>query len=179
MPKRKRKKSTGQAESAPLIREGVREQYFFLPATVVLAAYAYYTTLCPTVFVGDSGELTTAAYYLGIPHSPGYPLYCLVGWIFTHLPFAMDIAYRLNVMSAVFALGTVILLYMIIYHFTRTPYLSFTVSLAYAFSPIFWSQAVIAEVYTFGTFLTALTLYFMCRWLEKRDDKFIYLSFLR
>lgn len=43
----------------------------------------YIISLCPTVYVGDSGELTAAAYTLGIAHPPGYPLLCLAGKIFT------------------------------------------------------------------------------------------------
>ncbi len=173
---RKRKKRSKPRPSAPLISEGKREQYFFLPLTIILAAVAYGLTICPTVYVGDSGELTVASYFLGIPHSPGYPLYCLIGWIFTHLPIGADIAFRLNLMSAAFSIGTVVVLYLIIYHFTRTPYLSFSISLAYAFSPIFWSQAVVAEVYSLNTFLTALALYFLCRWIEKRYDIWLFLG---
>jgi hypothetical protein len=161
-----------------LISEGKKEQYFFLPLTVILTAVAYGLTVCPTVYVGDSGELSAAAYFLGIPHAPGYPLYCLLGWIFSHLPYEGDVAFKMNVMSAVFAWLTVLVLYLIIYHFTRTPYLSFSISLAYAFSPIFWSQAVVAEVYSLNTFLTALSLYFLCRWLEKRADYWIYFAFI-
>jgi len=176
MPRKRRKRQKLQP-SVPIISENVRGQYFFLPLTIIVAAVAYYLTLCPTVFVGDSGELVTAAYFLGIPHSPGYPLYCLLGWLFAHLPIGDDIAFRLNLMSAVCALGTVIVLYLIIFHFTRMPYLSFSVSLAYAFSPIFWSQAVVAEVYTLNTFLTSLALYFLCKWVEKRTDSWLYLAF--
>ncbi|HDS29753.1 MAG TPA: DUF2723 domain-containing protein, partial [Firmicutes bacterium] len=100
----------------------------------------------------------------------------LIGYVFAHIPIGDDIAFRLNLMSAFFALLTVFVLYLIIYHFTRTPYLSFSISLAYAFSPIFWSQAVVAEVYTLNTFLTALSLYFLCRWVEKRRDGWLYLA---
>jgi tetratricopeptide (TPR) repeat protein len=174
---RRRKRHPKPAPSAPLISEGVREQFFFLPATILLATYSYLKTMCPTVYVGDSGELTTAAYTLGIPHSPGYPLYCLIGYVFAHLPINPDIAFRMNLMSAFFAIGTVLMLYLIIYHFTRTPYLSFSVSLAYAFSPIFWSQAVTAEVYSLNTFLTAASLYCLCRWLEKRVDFWLFIAF--
>jgi len=173
---RKRKKRAKPRPTAPLISEGTREQWFFLPLTILLCVVAYWLTICPTVYVGDSGELTTAAYHLGIPHSPGYPLYCLTGWVFTHLAIPGDIGFRMNVMSAFFALGTVIVLYMIIYHFTRTPYLSFSISLAYAFSPIFWTQAVVAEVYSLNTFLTALALYFLCRWVEKREDRWLFFA---
>lgn len=173
---RRRKKHTKPRPSAPLISEGKREQYLFLPLTIILTIVAYYITLCPTVYVGDSGELSVAAYYLGIPHAPGYPLYCLIGWLFAHAPIPGDIAFRMNIMSAVFSMGTVIVLYMIIYHFTRTPYLSFSISLAYAFSPIFWSQATVAEVYSLNTFLTALVLYFLCRWIEKRAASWLLLA---
>ncbi len=173
---RRRKRRQKPPPTTPLISEGIREQYIFLPLTMLLCGYAYFTTLCPTVYVGDSGELAAASYYLGVPHSPGYPLYCLLGWVFTHLPIGDDVAYRLNLMSAFFAWLTILILYLIIYHFTRTPYLSFSISLAYAFSPVFWSQAVVAEVYTLNTFLTALALYFMCRWVEKRTDKWLYLT---
>ena len=34
---------------------------------------------CPTIYVGDSGELVTAVHLLGIPQPPGYPLYVLLG----------------------------------------------------------------------------------------------------
>lgn len=173
---RRRKKHAKPRPSAPLISEGKREQYFFLPLTIILTAVAYYLTLCPTVYVGDSGELSVAAYYLGIPHAPGYPLYCLIGWLFAHAPISGDIAFRMNLMSAFFSLGTVVVLYLIVYHFTRTPYLSFSISLAYAFSPIFWSQATVAEVYSLNTFLTALALYFLCRWIEKRSESWLYLA---
>ena len=38
---------------------------------------------CRTIYVGDSGELVTAVYVLGIPHPSGYPLYALLGKIWT------------------------------------------------------------------------------------------------
>jgi hypothetical protein len=43
----------------------------------------YIFTLAPTIFFGDSGEFVTAAYNLGIVHPPGYPLYTLIGKLFT------------------------------------------------------------------------------------------------
>ena len=46
----------------------------------------YLLTLCRTVFWYDSAEYVTAAVALGIPHPPGYPLYTIIGHIFTRLP---------------------------------------------------------------------------------------------
>lgn len=58
-------------------------------------------TLAPTVTFEDSGELIAAAYRLGVPHEPGYPLWTLIAHTFTWLPVG-DVAYRVNLMSAVF-----------------------------------------------------------------------------
>lgn len=73
----------------------------------------YLKTLAPTITGGDSGELITAAYTLGIPHPPGYPTWCLLGKLFSYLPFG-SVAYRLNVMSAFWGALAVGLLYLII-----------------------------------------------------------------
>lgn len=68
-----------------------------LAFVVPLALYG--ATLAPTVTLEDSGELAAAVYTLGVPHSPGYPLFTLLGKAFTVLPLG-DVATRLNLMSA-------------------------------------------------------------------------------
>src|SRR5512139_4186294 len=55
---------------------------------------------CPTIYVGDSGELVTAAHTLGIPHPSGYPLYVLLGKLWTLLVPVGSIAYRMSLFSA-------------------------------------------------------------------------------
>src|SRR5579872_2783167 len=37
----------------------------------------YFFTLAPEVTLEDSGELSTASYYAGIPHPPGYPFWTI------------------------------------------------------------------------------------------------------
>src|SRR3989339_281858 len=74
----------------------------------------YFITLCPTVYTGDSGGLITAAYTLGVPHSPGYPLYCLLGKLFTFVPLG-SIAFRVNLLSAFFAALACAVIYLLIF----------------------------------------------------------------
>ena len=38
-----------------------------------------------TIYVGDSGELITAVYLLGVPHPSGYPLFVMLGKLWTLL----------------------------------------------------------------------------------------------
>src|SRR6266540_4158557 len=112
-----------------------------------VAAFAVYVrTLAPSITYGDSPELTTAAYQLGVPHPTGYPLYMLLGHLFIGLiPFG-EPAYRMNLLSAVFAAAAVGLIYLLGLRIVRNRAASAAAALLYAFSLTFWSQAVITEV---------------------------------
>ena len=75
-------------------------QNFSIGIIVFLTSfYTYLHTLCPSVYVGDSGELITAAYTLGICHPPGYPVYCILGKIATIIFPYGNIAFRVNLVS--------------------------------------------------------------------------------
>src|SRR5512140_322715 len=75
------------------------------------AALAMYTwTVAPSVMPGDYAEFQMCAAILGIPHPTGYPLYVLLGKLFTLLPFG-DVAYRVNLSSAVYMAGAATMLY--------------------------------------------------------------------
>jgi len=134
----------------------------------------YLLTMCPTVYSGDSGELTTACSVLGIAHPPGYPLYVLLGKIFTLIiPFG-NIAYRVNLMSAFFGAMTCGLVYLAVKRISgladkESPnlanlpaYLLTCLSaLTLAFSNPLWSQSTMAEVYSLNGFFVALIIYLL------------------
>src|SRR5258706_5996690 len=66
-----------------------------------LLAFALYALgACSTIYVGDSGELVAAVYTLGIPHPSGYPLYVLLGKLWTLLVPIGSIAFRMSLFSA-------------------------------------------------------------------------------
>lgn len=67
-----------------------------------LSLLLYLLTCSPTLNSTDSGELITVAWTRGIAHPSGYPLYTLLGIGAIHLPIG-DIAWRLNMLSAIFA----------------------------------------------------------------------------
>ena len=82
--------------------------------TVALVAALYYVTLYPSLPGGDSGELIVASCSLGLPHPPGYPLFAMIGWLFTHIPFG-SIAWRVNLFSAVCGVIASAFLYLAIF----------------------------------------------------------------
>lgn len=127
---------------------------YHLSFIIIFAVYLY--TLCPTVSVGDSGEFITAASTLSLAHPPAYPLYSLLGKIFiTLIPFGNP-AYRMNLMSAFFALLTLFLLSKLL----ATRY-SLLATFILAFTPVFWLQSLVTEVFTLNTFFAVLLIYLL------------------
>ena len=149
----------------------------FLVGVAVLAASLglYLATIAPTLSWGfdktavDGGELLAAAKNFGVPHPPGYPTYTLLLKGFgTFVPVG-DFAFRGNLLSAILASLSAVLLYSIVVKFCRSlapdspRVLSLAASalgaLVLVSSPLFWSQSVITEVYTLNAlFVGALIL---------------------
>lgn len=136
----------------------------------VISFFVYLKTLAPTVTGEDSGELIAAAYSLGIPHPPGYPLWTLLGKLFSLLPVG-DVAFRINLMSAFFASLTVFLIVLIAGKITGSRIAAFVASLAFGFSKTFWSQTVIAEVYTLNAFFLALLIFLLITWRDAKESQ--------
>ncbi|HET6512579.1 MAG TPA: DUF2723 domain-containing protein, partial [Candidatus Kapabacteria bacterium] len=82
-------------------------------AAFVISFIVYLLTMDPGLGYIDSGELATACSRLGIAHPTGYPLFTLIGWVFSNLPIPASVILKLNVMTALFtamASGAVVLL---------------------------------------------------------------------
>jgi hypothetical protein len=149
-----------------------------------MAFLFYFVTLTPSLsyLSPDGNELATIPYVLGLAHMPGYPLYTWLGKIFTWLPFG-DVAHRVNLMSAALGAMGVGGLYLIttalLHHRAASPILrragASLAALLFAFSPSFWSQAVIAEVYGPNIALVALTILALLHWERTRRDRDFFL----
>jgi len=146
-----------------------------------LAVGLYALTLAPTVVTvfDDSLEFQLVTYVLGVAHPTGYPLYTLLGWLFTRLPLG-DVAYRVNLLSAVCGGLTVALVYLTGLELTtrgsqaegqgaeaRRRWAQVLAALigasALAVAPVFWSQATVAEVYTLNAAFVAGMLWLLVR----------------
>jgi hypothetical protein len=137
--------------------------FFSGPAVGACSFLIYLITLAPGVYGFDSAELATGAYTLGIVHPPGFPAYLLLGKVFTWLPVG-NVAYRLNLMSAVFAALTVMGLHTYLLQMTGQRFMAWCGAALAAFSFYFWQMAIIAEVYTLHTFLLVMALLTLQRW---------------
>lgn len=70
--------------------------------TSLFASIVYLTTLAPSVIQIDSGELATVQITLGIAHPTGYPLFTILGYIFSLLPIFSSKIYQMNFLAMIF-----------------------------------------------------------------------------
>ena len=139
-----------------------------VPFLLIITTFTVYlSTMAPVVYLGDSGELTAGAFALGVPHASGYPLYSLLGKIFCMLPLG-NIGFRMNLMSGFFLTLTVLLVYTIILRATSSALSAAVAALFLAFTPLFWSQSVSAEVYPLHIFFLALMIRLLWWWENNR-----------
>ena len=147
----------------------------------LLSFILYLLTLAPTILyyelpvLRDSAVLQVKSYVLGIPDYTGYPTYVMLGKLFTYLPVG-DEAYRVNLASAVYATLAVLFVYLIGYLLTGRPVAAAAGALAFGISRIFWSQAVIAEVYTLNALFAAATIFVFLLWRRTRRDRYLLLA---
>ena len=138
----------------------------------------YALTLSPTINSFDSAELITGAYTLGIIHAPGYPLYLLIANVFAHLPWG-EIPLNVNALSAIFSALAATVIFIASWRLTGSIWSSVLAAFLMAFSRLFWSQAVIAEVYALNAFLIACIVLTAFIWHDNPTRKsLIWLAFL-
>ena len=148
---------------------------FIVAGLCLLASCVFYTlNMTPSISAGDNGELTTAMYYLGIAHAPGYPLHSLIGKLATFLPF-QNVAWRANFFSALCGSVTIyfaVLVYLKILVSCRIPretalVVSVLTGIAYMLSETLWSQSIMCEVYTMSAIFHPLSFLILLKWIDE------------
>ncbi len=143
--------------------------------------------ISPYVGRADTFEFQVVAPRLGIAHPSGYPLYILIGKLFSLLPIG-TVAWRVNLSSTIFTAAASGILYYTLTEISAQMQLGVTtplrkvvacdtttqvittnllcliVALTMAFSPTLWSRSIEAEVYALNAFIVTLGLWLAVRW---------------
>jgi tetratricopeptide (TPR) repeat protein len=156
----------------------LRRWGFVFVFLVALAGYLW--TIAPSVSFWDCGEFIATSYILGVPHPPGTPLQVLIGRIFSLIPFSREIAYRVNMISALSGALTVSLIYLMVVKVVGEWKRKRTISdiiiqhasamagaFTLAFSFTFWDNSVEAEVYAPSSAVMATAAWLTLIWKEK------------
>lgn len=144
----------------------------------------YLMTVQRTVSFWDCGEFVACSAILGIPHPPGAPLWVMLGRIFSMLPTAGDIGFRINLISPLTSAGAAMFGYFIIVKFVRE-WFGETItdvqkigmygsgllgSLLMAFATSNWNSSIEAEVYGAAMLLMMIIIWATLCWAERRNQ---------
>jgi len=147
----------------------VRPDHAIASVIFVLAAALYIRTAAPTLGGGwDSEEFQHVAYTLGVAHSTGYPLYLLLGKVFTTVfPFG-NIAHRMNILSALLTACAAVFVYLGALQLTQRQIPSIATTALFATNDSVWRQAGVASVGPLNLiFLTAI-VYVLLLWRDRK-----------
>jgi hypothetical protein len=141
-----------------------------------IALVVYVRTLAP----GLTSDVDTAMFQfvgrvLGVAHNPGYPLYVLLTHAFSYVPIG-SLAYRINLFSAILGALTVSLAFLIARRLGCRRAIAAGACLGLAFGHVFWSQSVIAEVYTLNAALVSGLVLSLLVWKETRRPVWYFLA---
>ncbi|QIN78596.1 DUF2723 domain-containing protein [Rubrobacter marinus] len=142
------------------------------------ALFLYLRTLAPTVLYYDRPTLLDSAMFqaqlstLGVTHPTGYPTYTMLGHLFTYLPIG-DPAYRINLFSAIVGAAGVLVLYLVGLRLTGSILGAGLGALAFGIGDTYWSQAIIAEVYTLNVLFITTVLLLLLVWRDTRRDRYL------
>src|SRR5688572_24148136 len=153
-----------------------------VPGLIALLAGALYVREAnPSVGGGNSGEFQVMAYLLGIAHPPSYPLYLLLAKGASLLPLPGDVAWRINLLTALLAAVAVFLAGLLPLSVVRTQVrwpatptsralAAGVVAAAVATMPRLWSLAVEAEVFSLHLALVIAFWLALLQWQTASDS---------
>jgi hypothetical protein len=148
----------------PFLRRAYALHWITILASGTAVLTVYVLTLAATVTAGDSGELITAAYTQGVAHPPGYPLWCLGAWLFSHLVPIGSVAYRMNLFSALFGALSAAVCTATLLRLDCRRAVAAVGGICLGFSKELWAESVIAEVYSMNLFFVGLLILVLLKW---------------
>src|SRR6478609_186351 len=155
----------------------------------IIAATTYILILEPTVSFWDCGEFISCAYRLQVSHQPGYPLFAMLGKVFSLLSFGNNtkVPYFTNMGSAIASAAAIMFLFWTITAFAKKLLLNRTDltdktrttlimgaglagALAFTFSDTFWFSAVETIVFALSALCTAIVFWAILKWDAHADE---------
>jgi hypothetical protein len=156
----------------------------------VTATATYVLTLEPSVSFWDCGEFIACAYRLQVSHQPGYPMFAMLGKVFSLLALGntAKVPYFTNLLSAIASGATIMFLFWTITALAKkmlvkqkdaplTPYTLALImgaglvgALAFTYTDTFWFSAVETIVFAVSSFCTALVFWAILKWEAHADE---------
>src|ERR1700761_1325531 len=154
-----------------------------------IASITYILTLEPSVSFWDCGEFISCAYRLQVAHQPGYPVFAMLGKLFSLLSMGDNtkVPYFTNMGSAFASGATIMFLFWTITAFakkllpavdedkdnSRTILImgaGLVGALAFTYTDTFWFSAVETIVFALSALCTAVVFWAILKWDAHADE---------
>lgn len=149
-----------------------------------LSLLLYWNTMSPTVSFIDSGELAGVCSTLGVSHPSGYPLFTILGFLWTKLAFGISKIAMLNFLAGLYVAGAVVFFYEILAAAnlrlaktkTEFDFVAIAGGLTFATALTVWQQATSIEVYSLHLLMLNATIFYFITGIWAADKKRVLLS---
>ncbi|GEM_PF-4893764 len=144
---------------------------FVVPAIVYIAGASHE----PASW--DTAELQGVPYLLGISHPTGFPLYVILGHLWSHLIPIDSIAWRMNALSAIAMAVVCLAAYGVARELGASRVVALAATLWFAVTPNIFSHAVRAEAQVLAVMCSVLAIYAFVRWMRSGTDGYFIAAF--
>ena len=86
-------------------------RFYFASGALLLSLIVFLVTAAPGVTFTDAGELAGVCTSLGVAHPTGYPLFTIMGHLWTLLPIAESPVFELNLFAGMLVSIAVFILF--------------------------------------------------------------------
>jgi Protein of unknown function (DUF2723) len=133
---------------------------FAVPAAIFIASASHE----PASW--DTAEFQGVPYILGIAHPTGFPLFVLLGFIWSHVVAVGSVAFRMNAFSAVTIAAAGVAAYAVALELGASRMVALAADVWYAVTPDVWQHANRAEAQDLAVACEAVAIYAFVRWMK-------------
>ena len=119
----------------------------------------------------DTAEAQFAAPLLCVTHPTGYPLYLLLGHLFSRLVPLGTPAFRTNLLSAVFGVLACLVVRRLLRRLGARELVAWAIAVALGLTPTLWRVSVVAEMYSLNLLFVALVTDSLLKWKSTLRDR--------
>ncbi len=173
----------------------MKKDGYILIFTAVLAFVfpfiVYFITANPYLTFTDNGELMGVCVTLGIAHPTGYPLFAILGYLWSLLPLSSSKIFQMNLLASVWTAFASVFFFFASLSFFKILYLksrrkidedksgrenipfyflALISALTFAFARTIWGEATSLEVYSLQLLLFNLILFISFEFVRKEFD---------
>ena len=139
-----------------------------------LAIYLGSTSTFPDGW--DYGEMQTVPYMLGITHPTGFPMFVLLGWVFSHVVPFSTVAWRLNLFCAVAIVVALLAIRALAIGFGANRYVASLSAIVFGMTGMVWQKAVHADVHALVLAFILTSVFALQRALAGRSPRWLMAS---